>query len=41
MRTGTVPGGKIFSNVHSNQDSPGTGVHSWVGPFPNQYGPPV
>ena len=36
-----VHGGKIFSNVHSNQDSPRTEDHSYVGPSPNQYGPPV
>ena len=36
-----VHGGKIFSNVHSNQDIPGTGDHSWVGTSPNQSGPLV
>ena len=25
---------------HSNQDSPKTGDHSYVGPSPSQYGPP-
>ena len=36
-----VHGGKEFLNVHSNQDFPKTGDHSWVGLSPNQYGPPV
>ena len=36
-----VHGGKIFLNVHSNQDSPRTGDHSWMGLSPSQYGPPV
>ena len=27
--------------MHSNQDFPKTGDHSYVGPSPNQYGPPV
>ena len=36
-----VHGGKILSNVHSNQDFPETGDHSRVGPSPNQCGPPV
>ena len=33
----------LFSwlKFHSNQDSPKTGDHSYVGPSPNQYGPPV
>ena len=26
---------------HSNQESPRTGDYSYVGPSPNQYGPPV
>ena len=26
---------------HSNQEFPKTGDHSYVGPSPNQYGPPV
>ena len=34
-------GVKYSSNVHSNQDFPRTGDHSWVGHFPNQYGFPV
>ena len=29
-----VRGDKEFSNVHSNQDFPRTGVHSWVGIIP-------